>query len=109
MTGRTRKAQQTAPGIDADKDFAAFDAELTTLQNSVIKSITGAQMSEPEAARIMGQIPQITDKPDVFEQKLKSTRANLERIKSGTLQYASGGATADMPSPRPAGGNPFRK
>ncbi len=75
--GRLRSIGQQVPGIEVNKDFAELKAASDSFTNMVIKAITGAQMSEPEAQRIKGQIPLYTDKPEVFAAKAKQTRKNL--------------------------------
>ncbi len=57
-----------------------FMAATSTFKNSVIKDITGAQMSEPEAKRIMKQIPDITDPPARWNAKWRQTQKNLKAI-----------------------------
>lgn len=53
-----------------------FAAEFA-FRNAVIKDITGAQMSEPEAERIMKQIPASTDPEKRRKSKIVQTRKNL--------------------------------
>jgi hypothetical protein len=57
-----------------------FMAATSAFKNQVIKAITGAQMSEPEAKRIMKQIPDTTDPPDRWKAKFKATKRNMERL-----------------------------
>jgi hypothetical protein len=92
IAGRLSSAQQVTPF--ADEGYAEFAAEITTLKNSVIKAITGAQMSEPEAKRIMGQIPDTTNQPAVFKARLASTTRNLEMLKRRLIEL-SGGSVGD--------------
>ena len=80
--GRLRSIGQQIPLVPVDKDFANFSAETSAFQNAVIKAITGAQMSEREADRIKGQIPLVTDKPEVWKAKAAQTRANLRTLSS---------------------------
>lgn len=79
LAGRVQSMLQTLPLVPASADFAAFKAETDAIKNTVIKSITGAQMSEKEVPRILGQVPLETDKPVVWEQKAKA----LEKITRG--------------------------
>lgn len=75
----------------ADKEFTELKTEVKSVSNNYIKAITGAQMSEAEAERLMAVIPQIDDDDNVFNTKLetfeKIINANkdalLESIKSG--------------------------
>lgn len=75
-TGRIRAIGQKIPGVPVNEEFSQFQAEVAAMRNATIKAITGAQMSEPEAKRIREQIPEITDKPEVFKAKLAATRRN---------------------------------
>lgn len=59
---------------------------LRTYQNMMIKAITGAQMSEPEAKRIMGQMPSLKDNPQAFLAKLKVSRQNAEMSLKNKLE-----------------------
>ena len=61
-------------GEDQEDLLAATSA----FKNAIIKDITGAQMSEPEAKRIMKQIPDENDPPIRWRAKAKQTRKNLD-------------------------------
>lgn len=54
--------------------YPEFAAAVTANKNATIKAITGAQMSEPEAKRLAQQIPELTDRSDVFTAKMKMSR-----------------------------------
>lgn len=75
--GRARSLGQSIPGVPVNKTFADFEAASAAFRNSVIKAITGAAMSEAEATRIRQQIPDVTDKPEVWLSKAAQTRKNL--------------------------------
>jgi hypothetical protein len=77
VAGRWETLKQQTPGFEPNKTYANFKAATDAFKNSVIKAVTGAAMSEPEARRIMGQIPDVTDKPDVWTAKAEQTRKNL--------------------------------
>lgn len=113
---------QLATGLGVTPELAEFDAQLTGLKNAVIKATTGAAMSEPEAKRIMGQLPDRKLPEAVFKARLATTRRNLEVLKKRTIEL-SGGSVPDAgvggldistgtaqqgaaPAPRV---NPFRK
>ncbi len=72
------------------EDEADFRAENSTLKNQVIKMITGAQMSEPEAQRIMKQIPDPENPPTVYEARLKRTRENVYMMAQKRRQILEG-------------------
>ena len=63
-----------------------FMAATSAFKNMIIKQITGAQMSESEAKRIMKQIPDITDPPVRWKAKWEQSLKNIERIKKHRLQ-----------------------
>jgi hypothetical protein len=86
--GRMRRAVQGMPlgvamlellGQDTPR-FANFEAATRGFQNAMIKAITGAQMSEPEAKRIMGQIPAVEDNPVVWAAKYDQSVVNLKDL-----------------------------
>lgn len=109
LSGRWTSMRQGIPGMAVSPIEASFMAETATLKNQIIKAITGAQMSEPEARRIMGQIPDYTDKPEVWLEKAASTRRNLQALQSGVLQpHAGQGGMAPMASHGPGAGAPPR-
>lgn len=79
-SGRWEGFKQGAPGVPVNKTFSDFKAATDAFKNSVIKAVTGAAMSEPEAKRIIGQIPTELDKPDVWLSKAEQTRQNLQDL-----------------------------
>lgn len=82
-----------------DPDAARFMSYVQTFQNYLIKAITGAQMSEPEAKRILGQMPQFKDNPAAFIAKLQASAENIDLSMKNTLEAAeaSGYAIKGMP------------
>jgi len=66
-------------GMTTDEQ-EAFMAATSAFKNAVIKQITGAQMSEVEAKRIMKQIPDITDPSVRWKAKWEQTVKNLEFV-----------------------------
>lgn len=83
-------------GIGVRPELAQFDAQLTGLKNAVIKATTGAAMSEPEAQRIMGQLPDLGLPEPVFKARLETTRKNLQTLKRRTIELSGG--SADQPA-----------
>jgi hypothetical protein len=59
-----------------------FMAATSAFKNKIIKEITGAQMSEPEAKRIMKQVPDIGDVPKRWLAKWNQSRKNLEMLQA---------------------------
>lgn len=99
VAGSWQQAKQLTPA--ADKGYASFAAELATLKNRVIQATTGAQMSKDEAKRILDQVPELTNQPDVFDARMDATEANLQSIIDET--YAAAGGSA--PSRGTSGGD----
>jgi hypothetical protein len=54
----------------------AFMAATASFKNQIIKEITGAQMSELEAKRILSEVPMMTDPPERWLAKWEQTRRN---------------------------------
>ena len=78
-------------------DFYAATASFT---NQVIKEITGAQMGEKEATRIMKEIPRPNDPPSVLQAKWKQSKRNVAMLRKKRLEIMrkSGIRTPDMPT-----------
>jgi hypothetical protein len=78
VAGRTAKAKAAIPGVDVSEDVAAFHASVAALRNEVIKLMSGAAVSGNEMARMQQQLPDVTDKPSVFQAKLAQTKRNRD-------------------------------
>jgi hypothetical protein len=78
VVGRTSPIKGLVGMTTAEQE--AFMAATSAFKNQVIKDITGAQMSEKEAERIMKQIPDITDPPTRWKAKHAQTQKNLQDI-----------------------------
>jgi hypothetical protein len=76
-----RELNQKLPWTASDPDFTEFQRLLTGMSNIEIKNITGAQMSEQEAARLLTGMAQGTLKPGDFEAALKVMRRNATRTR----------------------------
>lgn len=57
-----------------------FYAATAAFKNLIIKQITGAQMSEQEADRIMKQVPSENDPPTVWQAKWEQSLKNVQRL-----------------------------
>lgn len=97
VAGRANTFGQKVPGLPVDTDYANFEASSSAFRNAVIKAITGAQMSEVEANRIRQQIPEVTDKPEVWKAKAAQTRINLQMLKGVLGKKQPGGGPAPAP------------
>jgi hypothetical protein len=53
-----------------------LEQNIARVKNYSIKLITGAQMSEPEAQRIMKELPDLGQQPDVLARRMAATDAN---------------------------------
>ena len=101
IDGRVAKAKISA-GVGVSPELAEFDAQLTGLKNAVIKATTGAAMSEQEAKRIMGQLPDLSQPESIFQARLKTTRKNLDLLKKRTIEL-SGGVAPESGDAAPGG------
>ncbi len=86
---------------DGAQGLATMAAELAGLQNTVINLRTGAAMSEPEAQRIMKEIPSLNLPPDTFMARLNSAKALTEDWLQKRASMAYGRRTVDT-GPNPA-------
>jgi len=68
---------------DEQEDFMAATS---AFRNQIIKEITGAQMSEVEATRILKQVPQETDPPTRWEAKWRQSKKNLEMLQKRRIE-----------------------
>jgi len=84
LAGRVGKVRDIFGGNPQAQ--SEFNAATSAFKNSIIKQITGAQMSEPEAKRIMKQIPEVTDPPTVWQAKAKQSIDNIKRMESRRLE-----------------------
>ena len=64
-------------GFD-DADTSAFKANVQDTLNRYIKEMTGAQMSEPEAERLMAAMPKFSDNDETFKRKLEETKKRIK-------------------------------
>ncbi len=70
--------------------LARFQTRVASLKNRFIKAITGAQMSEPEAVRIMSQLPDLNLPDSTFLARLDVSEQELGNILDIEQQVASG-------------------
>lgn len=101
VVGRVTKAQMVIPGTpDVSPQVAEFYAAVAGLRNEIIRLMSGAAVSGSEEARMRSQLPDVTDKPSVFEAKLNQTRRNrdtlLQRMRARTGGSASPPSTGDV-------------
>jgi len=84
VAGRIGKVKDVFGG-NTDKQ-SEFNAATSAFKNQIIKEITGAQMSEPEAKRIMKQVPDVNDPPSVWKAKWKQSRRNISVLRKKRLE-----------------------
>lgn len=72
-------------GLTTDEQ-ESFMAATSAFKNAIIKQITGAQMSEQEANRIMKQVPDITDPPARWRAKFNQSKKNLDFLEKRRLE-----------------------
>lgn len=118
--GRILRSEATGvlsylPFLQTPEGYGEFSALSADLKNSVIKLITGAQMGQQEAQRILQQVPVESDKPEIWAAKYEQTKKNaaylLQEIQR--LSGVGGGAPAPQApatpgAPAPAAPNPNR-
>lgn len=103
VRGRTNQAALVTPGIDVNPQMAEFFAEVAAIKNRMIRAITGAQMSEPEAKRIMAQLPDVTLKPGVFLARLQATERNLGALNARIAAQSGAAPTSQRQTKDPLG------
>jgi len=78
----------------SDPKVAAFIGQVRSYQNALIKAITGAQMGEKEATRIMGQMPKFSDNPKAFIAKLQTAARLADQSMASHLKALEAGGYA---------------
>lgn len=84
VAGRTGKFKNVF-GMNPEKQ-SEFLAATAAFRNAIIKEITGAQMSEPEAKRILKQVPDETDPPTVWNAKHAQSVKNIKMLQKRRKQ-----------------------
>jgi len=90
LKGRYNTMQLALVGEAGDQGLAEMQSTIAGLKNTVINLRTGAQMSEPEAARILQEVPDITLPPDVFMARLNTARKYFQDWYSRRAKSAYG-------------------
>jgi len=84
IAGRVGKVKDIFGGNPQTQ--SEFNAATAAFKNQIIKEITGAQMSEPEAKRIMKQVPDVNDPPSVWKAKWNQSRRNVAVLRKKRLE-----------------------
>lgn len=102
VVARATQARMKIPGApDVPQETAEFYAGVASLRNEIIKMMSGAAVSGSEEARMRSQLPDVTDKPSVFQAKLAQTRRNRETLLALTAQRTGQPARVGGPGPGP--------
>ena len=106
--GRYKTAEAMLTG--GDPEFAAFAAAVSTLQNTVINLRTGAQMSEPEAQRILREVSDVNLPPPTFIARAKQGQAYFaEWLKNRAAGAYGRTTTGDVDAMVGGGAGPQRR
>lgn len=91
LAGRYKTVEAALAGNDPT--FATFAAAVATLQNTVINLRTGAQMSEPEARRILGEVPNVNLPLGTFVARAKQSQRYFKEWLKNRASVAYGRTT----------------
>ncbi|MHA2063547.1 MAG: hypothetical protein ACXABY_04105 [Candidatus Thorarchaeota archaeon] len=92
-------------GFNPQKQSEFYAAE-QQLKNAMIKAITGAQMSEPEAKRIMRQLPDKENPPTVWNARWNQSLINFREVQKRRTEVLrkTGFRTPELEPSGPEGG-----
>ena len=98
VAGRAGGVREAYTG-DITPQEAEFRARTTSFNNQMIKDITGAQMSEPEAKRIKAELPDVNMPPVTYEARLRMSRENavLLQYKRRMVLQKTGADVSKLP------------
>lgn len=83
---RAEEYSRYIPFAERDEDFVKIQQLVGIQLADYVKSISGAQVSEQEAQRLLKNIPNMTDKPKAFKVKLDQFRKELEGARADYLE-----------------------
>ena len=83
---RAEGVTEFIPGMDRDEDFVKMQQLIGINLADYVKSISGAQVSEQEAQRLLKNLPTMTDKPKAFKTKLEQFKKEFMEAKSNYLE-----------------------
>lgn len=92
VAGRIARLSQGLPnelGGSVNADFAGLTSETERLVSRIVRALSGAQVSDKEAQRIMSQVPDLTRRPERFQIDFDATVQNLQDLLSATTQGVS--------------------
>jgi hypothetical protein len=104
--GRYGQGAQAVPGMTVPEGFTDLSSRLAQVQNAMIYLKSGKQINEQEFARLQAELPLITDKSDVFEQKLTNAETYMNDLIEGRrAAHGMGGQQPSRPGATPGAGN----
>lgn len=83
---RMEEASRYVPFMERDTDFVKMQQLVGIQLADYVKSISGAQVSEQEAQRLLKNIPNMQDKPQAFKAKLQQFRKELSDARKDYLE-----------------------
>jgi hypothetical protein len=90
-TGKTIEGAMGGVNKPPPAEFAQFNTQIAGLKNRIIRLVTGAAVQRDEEARIMQQVPDWTDVPEMFRAKLEGLAAIeqdlIQRIQKRKLAH----------------------
>ena len=111
IAGRVGAFKQSSTGNASEPGRADFIAKSQVYYDRTVKFITGAQMSEVETKRLIKEIPNPNDPPDVFQAKLKSAqsiidytvKAYQQNMRQGGVRVIGGNTVSPNQAAQPYG------
>lgn len=85
-SSRIEGASKYIPGMEQNPEFVKMQQLVGINLADYVKSISGAQVSEQEAQRLLKNIPNMTDNPGEFKTKLSTFRKELKSAKKDYLE-----------------------
>ena len=89
LAGRVQSLAQWADA--APESFNKMKSQTASTLSNYVKSISGAQVAEPEAIRLQAVIPSINDAPEVFKDKLEEFKRIVQMNKKAFAQAIATG------------------
>jgi hypothetical protein len=104
VQGRLNKLSSVT-GFKLTPEKAKFSAAVAHMKNEMIRELTGAAVGVQEEGRIMGEIPDETNPPALFEARLEQTEKNRKFLRERAAARAGGrSAPSGAGAPDPRGG-----
>jgi hypothetical protein len=88
--GRYQTVKLATVGERGDKGVAAMSAQINSIKNQFLQLRSGAAVTDQEMERILRELPNIEDPPDVFMAKLDQTYKNQAYLLERRQALATG-------------------